>query len=70
MGRLVEVGSEAEASVICGFLESHGIHATYDSRNSQGVGGGADWFGRQEILVADKDLERARELLQEAQSDD
>jgi type III secretory pathway lipoprotein EscJ len=67
MARLVEVANEQEASMICGYLESHGIHATYDSRNSQGVGGGADWFGRQEILVPDKDLARARELLEKAE---
>jgi hypothetical protein len=67
--KLTEVGTEIEASMICGALEANGIHAVYDGGNSQALGGGAPFFGRQEILVRAEDLERAREILEEAQGE-
>lgn len=64
--KLTEASSEMEASMICGFLESHGIRATYDKGD---IVQPLDWAnaaagsGRQEILVGAKDAERAAELL-------
>ena len=60
--------------MLCGYLESHGIRATHDqggihqSRRfirAEAMGGTA-YSGRQEILVLAVDLERAQELLEEA----
>jgi hypothetical protein len=72
--RLTEVSSEAEAATICGYLESLGIHATYDKGGTfpgmntglDPVGIGAAHAGRQEILVRTEDLEAAREALAQA----
>jgi hypothetical protein len=53
--------------MICGYLESNGIHAEYDK-------GGVDAFlpyatgpysGRQEIVVRAEDLDEAERLLKE-----
>lgn len=69
--KLTEASSEQEASMVCGFLESHGIRATYDSGGvSQpftGLAGltGEAFGGRQEILVHTNDAERAAKLLAE-----
>ena len=66
--KLTEVGSELEASMICGLLESNGIRTTYD-KGSISTGTAVSSVldstntGRQEILVQHHDLERARELL-------
>jgi hypothetical protein len=72
--KLTEANSEAEAATICGYLESLGIHATYDKGGTfPGMGTGADpvgiggaHAGRQEILVRTEDLEAAREALAQA----
>jgi hypothetical protein len=70
--KLTEAASEMEASLICGFLESHGIRAVYDkggvsqptSWAYSGMGGTGEAFvGRQEILVRAADAKRAAELL-------
>jgi hypothetical protein len=64
--KLTEVNSEAEAATICGYLESVGIHATYDKGGvSAGVLGSysGPGVGRQEIVVDAGDVEAAREAL-------
>jgi hypothetical protein len=63
--KLSEVGSEAEAATICGYLEAQGIYATYDKGGtSSGLaaysGPGAD---RQQILVRAEELGAARAAL-------
>jgi len=65
LAKLTEVGTEAEAATICGFLESQGIHATYDKG---GVSSGLAAYsgpggGQQEILVREEDLDTARAAL-------
>jgi hypothetical protein len=72
--KLTEVNSEAEAATICGYLESLGIHATYDkggtfAGTNTGIdpaGIGSAHAGRQEILVRTEDLEAASEALAQA----
>jgi hypothetical protein len=63
--KLTEVGTEAEAATICGYLESQGIHATYDKGGISsalaaysGPGG-----GQQQILVLAEELDAARAAL-------
>ena len=63
--KLTEVGSEAEAATIVGFLEAQGIHATYDKGGTSsaiaaydGPGG-----GRQQILVRAEELDAASAAL-------
>jgi hypothetical protein len=68
--RVTVAGSEAEAAVICGYLESRGIRATYDKGGVfQPLGGlageGLGFVGRQEILVRAGDLEAAKAALDE-----
>jgi hypothetical protein len=63
--KLTEVGTEAEAATICGYLEARGIHATYDKGGtSSGLaaysGPGGD---RQQIVVRLEELDAAREAL-------
>ena len=63
--KLTEVGSEAEAATISGYLEAQGIHATYDTGGtSSGLaaysGPGGD---RHQILVRAEDLDAARAAL-------
>jgi hypothetical protein len=59
--------SEGEAAVICGFLASQGIEATYDTGGASqpfSVGGlGGAHLGTQTILVREKDAEAARAAL-------
>jgi hypothetical protein len=70
--KLTEAPNEMEAALICGFLESFGIRATYDKGGVPGslygfaAGGGEAYVGRQEILVRADDLEAAREALAKA----
>ncbi len=69
--KLTEASSESEASMICGFLESHGIRATYDKGGvaqpllAFAFNAGEAYTGRQEILVRADDAERAARLLAE-----
>jgi hypothetical protein len=63
--KLTEVGTEAEAATIVGYLESQGIHATYDNGGTSsaltaysGPGG-----GQQQILVLAEELDAARAAL-------
>ena len=63
--------SEAEAAMICGFLASYGIDATYDTGGvtQPALGGAAGlgeaFIGRQQILVRAENLDEARRLLED-----
>jgi len=61
---LTEVPSELEAAPIVGYLESNGITAALQGQDSpyQGLP-----LAAVQILVRWEDLERARELLEQAQ---
>ena len=63
--RLTEVESEAEASTICGYLESRGIHATYvKGGTATGLSAySGPSIGGQEILVDADNLDAARKAL-------
>jgi hypothetical protein len=73
--QLTVASSESEAAMICGYLESRGIHATYDKGGVfqpfyyGGGGTGEAYLGRQEILVRAEDLERARAALERLPQD-
>ena len=63
--KLTEVGTEAEAATIVGYLETQGIHATYDKGGTSSAlaaysGPGE---GRQQILVLAEELDAARAAL-------
>jgi predicted RNA methylase len=66
---LTVVANELEAETLCGMLRTNGIEcATRRSDMSAGAGtfgGGVGMAGPTEVLVAESDLEAARELLQE-----
>ena len=61
---VTETPSELEAATIVGFLESNGIGAAVQGQDSpyQGLP-----LAAVQVLVRSEDLERARELLDEAQ---
>jgi hypothetical protein len=63
--KLTEVGTEAEAATICGYLEAQGIHATYDKGGtSSGLGAYSGPGGdRQQVLVRAEELDAARAAL-------
>jgi hypothetical protein len=65
--RLTEAANEPEASVICGFLGSRGITASYEKASSP-LGGMFPTAnsGRYEILVRADQLEAAQAALAEA----
>ena len=65
LAKLTEVGTEAEAATICGFLESQGIHATYDKGGTSSAlaAYSGPSGGQQEILVRAEDLDTARAAL-------
>jgi hypothetical protein len=68
--KVAEAGSEMEASLIVGFLKSHGIGAAYDGGGtafSPARFYGNPFTGNQEILVRARDAERAARLLAERQ---
>ena len=70
--KVAEAPNEAEAATICGYLESLGIHATYDAidlgtdigLDPAGIDSGHT--GHQEILVSPEDLDAARDALAQA----
>jgi hypothetical protein len=65
--RLTVVAGEFEAEEICGLLRAEEIRCfarPTDVGSITGLGGG--FGGPHEILVAEEDLERARELLEPA----
>jgi hypothetical protein len=62
------VSSEVEAATVVGFLQSQGIEAGYQSMRSvqDPIGYARMSSGPQEVLVRPADLERAKQLLDEA----
>ncbi|HXY84883.1 MAG TPA: DUF2007 domain-containing protein [Gaiellaceae bacterium] len=59
--------NDVEAEVICGLLETAGIQAVQRQTDvATGAGLGFSYVGPREILVAESDLERAREVLEAA----
>jgi hypothetical protein len=67
--RLTVVGDGMEADAICGLLRTEGIACNH-RQTDMGVGAweATGSGGPREILVAENDLERARELIQPASS--
>ena len=63
--KLTEVATEAEAATLCGFLESEGIHASYDKGGTSSVLAAytGPSGGPQQILVLAKQLDAARAAL-------
>ena len=62
--RVTVVPGEAEAEAICGLLRSEGLecgHRPTEEDDSAFEGIGSD--GKHEILVHERDLEQAREIL-------
>ncbi len=57
---LTVVASQGEADVICSFLRSEGIECSDRATDISGEGG---WGGWREIVVAQPDLDDARQLL-------
>ena len=61
---LTVVSGESEAEVVCGLLRSEGIECAY--RDTDAIDSSLEDFiaaGSREILVHEKDLEAAKELL-------
>jgi hypothetical protein len=63
--RLTVVPDEGAAEALCGLLRSEAIDCFYRDTDvsAAGIFGGTNFGGWREILVAEDDLERARELL-------
>ena len=67
--KLTEASTESEAAMICGYLESQGIRATYDmgavDQPAFGISAisGNAYVGRQEVLVRADDVDAARAAL-------
>jgi hypothetical protein len=63
--KLTEVGTEAEAATISGYLEAQGIHAIYDKGGtSSGLAAYSGPAGdRHQILVRAEELDAARAAL-------
>jgi Putative prokaryotic signal transducing protein len=59
--RLTMVPSEGEAETICGLLRTNGIPCAYRAPELSAKAFGGMW---REILVAEEDLESARELIE------
>jgi Putative prokaryotic signal transducing protein len=65
---LTSVANEFEAEIVVGLLEDAGIEA-FQRLGGSGVAGRFGGGGSRDVLVADSDLERAREVLDSAQTD-
>ncbi len=65
--RLTVVGDEMEAEMLCGRLRANGILCDYRKSDAAAAvsayGGGFAMAGPTEVLVDEKDLEKARKLL-------
>ncbi len=73
--KLTEAGSETEAAMLCGYLASCGIEATFDKGTIMGspFGSGAysgPHVGRQEIVVHEEDFEAAQDAHARAGQDE
>lgn len=61
---LIEVADGMEAGMICAPLCENGVRCAYREAGFESViSPGVGMAGRQEVLVADEDQERAREIL-------
>jgi hypothetical protein len=63
---LTYVGNEMEAELLCGLLRTNGIECSYrrtDMSAGAAYGGGSSIAGPTEVLVHERDLAKARELL-------
>jgi len=65
---LVEAANEAEASVICGFLASRGIRATYERRGELGSPFPVADIEPHEVFVRAADADAARAALDEVET--
>jgi hypothetical protein len=65
--KLTVVRDELEAEALCGLLQTNGIACFYRKTDSAGAigaeSGGFAIAGPTEVLVSDRDLDAARELL-------
>ncbi|MFN8222401.1 MAG: DUF2007 domain-containing protein [Gaiellales bacterium] len=61
--RLTIVRSEGEAEILCRLLRFEGIRCSYRTTDMDGEGG--SFGGWREVLVAEDQLARARELVSE-----
>jgi Putative prokaryotic signal transducing protein len=59
---LTTAGNEFEADMVCGLLSEAGIRAMQQLSNT-GVAGRVGGGGARDIYVEERDLERAREIL-------
>jgi hypothetical protein len=62
--RLTAVPSETEAAIVIAALEENGIHASSDEYTSGLRAGAWNWV---DILVAEEDLTRAKQVLEQVQ---
>jgi hypothetical protein len=70
MVRLTVVPDEGAAEALCGLLRTEGVNCFFRDTDTSagGIYGGSTFGGWREILVAEDDLERARELLPDRES--
>jgi len=62
------VANEPEAELVCGMLRSDGIECTYRQTNfGAGAADGFSFGVPMEVLVDERDLDRARSLLVESE---
>ena len=62
--RLTVVGSQEEAEIVCGLIRSAGIECAHRNVDAPSAVGGTSMWA--EVLVHERDLEAARELLGDA----
>jgi hypothetical protein len=60
--RLTSVPSETEAAIVIAALEENGVHAESDEYTSGLRAGPWNWV---EVLVAEEDLEKAKQVLEQ-----
>jgi Putative prokaryotic signal transducing protein len=65
---LVTAGNEFEADIVVGLLYDAGIES-FQRLGGSGVAGRIGGGGSRDVLVAEPDLARAREVLESAQQD-
>ncbi len=65
---LMSAANEFEADIVVGLLKDAGIEC-YQRLGGSGVAGRIGGGGSRDVLVAEPDLERAREVLASAQED-
>lgn len=65
MKQIANAADEMNASIIKGFLETHGIHSTFGPMSSGTNSGTSGPNRRQHVYVEEKDAEQALKLLKE-----